>query len=236
MDPELHFFGQMARNQHIEPIFSFFVSKDDAIQSEITFGGNDESRFVGPMHWVPVVAPEQGHWKVWFNKIRVGKESVPFCDDGECSAIVDTGTSALGVPSEVMRTLMWKTAQNLPKHIAPEVDCRSQPGLTISFELAGGFKVELAPEDYMRQGASEVPGKEGSGEESERFCRANLLPMDMPELGKKVFLWGAPILQKYYTSYDSVGERVGIAHVSHQITHTSAKEIDETKPDVQRVV
>jgi hypothetical protein len=237
LDPGLHFFGQMARDQHIDPIFSVFVSKDDAIQSEIIFGGSDESRFVGPMHWVPVFAPEQGFWKVWFHNIRVGNESVPFCDDGGCSAIVDTGTSALGVPSEVMGTLVWKSAQNIPKHSASEIDCRKSPGPTISFEMAGGFTVELAPEDYMRPGPSEVPGSGGTGEESALFCRANLLPMDMPELGKKVFLWGAPILQKYYTSYDSVGERVGIAPVSHQRVHTAAKRTDENnEPDAQRVV
>jgi hypothetical protein len=212
LDPEFHFFGQMARNMQIEPTFSVFVSKNDAVPSEITFGGSDTHRFEGSMHWVPVYLPEQGFWKVWIKAVRVNNESLALCDDGQCSAIVDTGTSALGVPRESMETLMWKTAQSVPKHGTNDLDCRTRPGSSIVFEISGGFTVELGAEDYMRPVPSDVPSTSGN-EGTQRFCRANLLPLDMPTLGKKVFLWGAPVLQKYYTSYDSGGERVGFAQV-----------------------
>jgi len=215
LDPEFHFFGQMARDMQIKPIFSVFVSKSEDIPSEITFGGSDTEKFTGPMHWVPVIAPEHGHWKVLIRNIRVGNESMDFCDDGECSAIVDTGTSALGVPSESMESLMWKTAQQVPKEIATDdFDCRSwKHGPPIIFEIEGGFTVQLGAEDYMRPMYSEVASADAHPGEPQRYCRASLLPLDMPSLGKKVFLWGAPILQKYYTSYDSNAEQVGFAPV-----------------------
>lgn len=46
-------------------------------------------------------------------------------------------------------------------------------------------------------------------------CRASLLPIEMPHLGPKVFVWGEPVLKKYYTTYDLEGERVGFAKAVH---------------------
>merc|ERR1719356_1028389 len=47
LDPEYHFFGQLARRMQIAPIFSFFLSTSEDVRSEIAFGGHDPKRMVG---------------------------------------------------------------------------------------------------------------------------------------------------------------------------------------------
>jgi len=219
LDPEFHFFGQMARNNHIEPVFSFFLSKYDEIPSEITFGGHDAKRMSGPLHWVPVASPEQGYWRVLILGIRIGNESIPFCDDGSCSAIVDTGTSLLGVPPASLDTLLWKTAREAPEGVGRDFDCRSVPGPPIIFDVAGGYEVHVEADGYTRRAPTEVPDE--TGLKAQSACRASLLPIEMPTLGKNVFIWGAPVLKRHYTSYDSAKQLVGFAPAVQKRPSTS---------------
>jgi len=231
LDPEFHFFGQMAKRQQIAPIFSFFMSRTDAVKSEITFGGYDAKRTASPLVYVPVDSPKQGYWRVKIHGVRVGDQRVPICDDGACTAIVDTGTSLLGVPTDAFETLLSLTARRLSaemlvaaeyKSAAQEdymqgegVDCRRVPGPPLTFEM-GDFEVTLNAEDYSRPVPTQMKGfLKDDPNATAPVCRATLLPVNMPTLGKLVFIWGEPILRKYYTSYDLDGERIGFATAAH---------------------
>merc|ERR1719379_578259 len=118
----------------IEPLFGFFLSANDDVDSEITVGRVDHRRFEGDLRWVPVVEPERGYWRVAIRRIRIGDGVLDLCEDGSCSAIVDTGTSALGVPAEAAQEFLYKTSRGLPAPAAAasaadtEADCREVPG------------------------------------------------------------------------------------------------------------
>jgi len=206
LEPEFHFFSQMTKDARMAPVFSVFLSKSEEVASEITFGGHRTERLAGLLQWVPVASPEQGYWRVPIRSIRVGDEPIPFCDDGTCTAIVDTGTSMLGVPTGLMQTLLWSTAREVPTPF--DSNCRNVAGPPLFFDVLDGFSVQLEAEDYSRPTPNAVPGENNV---THLVCRASLLPIEMPALGKKVFLWGEPVLQKYYTSYDSKWQRVGFA-------------------------
>eukprot|EP00401_Gymnodinium_catenatum_P042467 CAMPEP_0117499194 /NCGR_PEP_ID=MMETSP0784-20121206/22115_1 /TAXON_ID=39447 /ORGANISM="" /LENGTH=425 /DNA_ID=CAMNT_0005294325 /DNA_START=79 /DNA_END=1356 /DNA_ORIENTATION=+ len=223
LDPEFHFFGMLAKKRQIEPIFSFFLSKNDDVRSEIAFGGHDEKRMLGELRYVPVANPEQGYWRVRINSVRVGNQSVPECDNGACTAIVDTGTSLLGVPTETAKLLTELTARVVGEGPASDADdlveapedgpdCTQEPGPPVIFDM-GDFVVQLDAVDYSRPTASQVR-LDGSNI-SHTVCRASLLPVDMPPLGKLVFIWGEPVLSKYYTSYDHARKRIGFAPAAH---------------------
>mmetsp|Transcript_20520 Transcript_20520/g.44807 ORF Transcript_20520/g.44807 Transcript_20520/m.44807 type:complete len:413 (-) Transcript_20520:67-1305(-) len=208
LDPEFHFFGQMTGSKPMLPIFSVFLSKVEEVSSQIAFGGYIEERMAGPLQWVKVAEPEQGYWRLRIRGIRIGNQTVPQCDDGMCSAILDTGTSLLGVPGETMQTILWLTAREIQQR-AEGVDCRDVAGPPLIFDLEDGLSIQLEADDYSRPAASEIFSNITN--ETHTICRSSLLPVDMPSIGKKVFIWGEPILRKYYTAYNAIDQKIGFA-------------------------
>jgi len=211
--PEYHFFGQMLRSGKVDPIFSYYLSRKGS--NEITFGGVSSARMAGPMTWIPVHQPELGFWALKVVSVRIGNVTEPFCDDGECTAILDTGTSNLGVPNTLNKDWILKTARSTPLGVSGEkLDCQTVPGPTITFEFVDGFTFDIDSEDYYRPKLSyiQTPGDDDGPGFSREICRASLMPLPpMPELGEKPFIWGEPVLQKFYTSYDTFNQKIGIA-------------------------
>lgn len=200
-----------------QPRFGVFLAGEAATSSagEITFGGHDEERVHSPFSWASVVNPDDGYWQVQVVAVRVGNTTLGLCADGSCRAILDTGTSLLGVPGAA--------AKELHRHLAREVDasgigegqeldCREEPGLPIIFELAhaGGdqrFDLELSAADYSRPAAMAVKAE---GKATRSICRASLMPVSLGD-GSNTFLFGEPFLRRYYTTYDWGARKVGFA-------------------------
>lgn len=213
LDPHFSFFGQMA-SQHpqMEPRFSVFLSRSGE-ENFLSFGGYEERLAEGPISWAPVAMASLGYWQVQIKSVRIGDYSLPECEDGSCRAIVDTGTSLLGVPKQAARALHRSLARPVPEDLQgdgqSDIDCRRLPGLSIDFDL-GDTKISLLPEDYSRPVPFNMTVP--STNKSRLFCRSLLLPVDMAEpLGPKVFIWGEPVLKRYYTVYDLAEKRVGFA-------------------------
>jgi len=59
-----------------------------------------------------------------------------------------------------------------------------------------------------------VPSKTGGP--AAVVCRASLLPVQMPTLGPKVFIWGEPVLRRYYTVYHAGRKEIGFAVAKQQ--------------------
>jgi len=119
-------------------------------------------------------------------------------------------------------------------------DCFGATGPLLEFDLEGGVTVSLGPGEYARATVAfdEYEGEEEgeqSGEtaeageqkeaapkapeepaEDEPKCQPVLLPLSLPEpLGPKLFIWGEPVLRKYYTVYDSKNLRIGFGIANH---------------------
>mmetsp|Transcript_31955 Transcript_31955/g.84504 ORF Transcript_31955/g.84504 Transcript_31955/m.84504 type:complete len:490 (-) Transcript_31955:58-1527(-) len=210
VDPEFSFFGQMAKLNNLQnALFGYFLSRSDSVASEISFGGHDERRISSELAWTPVHQPELGFWQVKVKRVSVAGEALPLCEDGECVAIADTGTSLLGAPRQVSQRLHWLLARKVPENPS-EIDCRTFPGPDLVFELEGGVTITLGPEDYSRATAMRVLQKANNN--SQVICRASLLPVDDGEvLGPKAWILGEPVLRKYYTAYDWTNRRIGFA-------------------------
>jgi len=210
LSPEFHLFSQLVGKHSLDSIFGVYLAKPGMPGSEITFGGHNEGRTQNPISWVPL-SGGQGYWQVQIFAVRACEKELPLCQDGKCVAIVDTGTSILGVPRQGLQSLLAATARSLPESAneAEEQDCRQVPGTTLTFELANGVSLALGPEDYSRPAPSQV--KSSVTGQSLAICRASMLPVEMDAVGTKVFLFGEPILQKYYTAFDSESLRVGFA-------------------------
>jgi hypothetical protein len=211
LEPEFSFFGQMTTNG-MQPRFGVFLSKSDSVPSEISFGGHDTRRTGSELKWAPVSRPELGYWQLKVGRIWVGDQPISLCEDGDCVAIADTGTSLLGAPRQITEHLHWLLArkvEDIDSRPGGQVDCRTFPGPDIVFEL-GEVNVTVGAEEYSRPAGLRVITN--ATNETQFICRASLLPVDeMPSLGPKVWILGEPVLSKYYTAYDWEQQKVGFA-------------------------
>merc|ERR1719323_633028 len=213
--PQFNLLGQlMAATRTLKPVFSVFLARTDEGQSAISFGGYDESWAASEIRWTPVAMPQLGYWQVEIKSVWIGDEALDDCADGTCRAILDTGTSLLGVPKASSRNMQRLLARPVPRESVADralMDCRDVPGKEIRFELSSGAVVALVPEDYTRPKPINMSSPDAT-EGWDLFCRSLLLPVDLQEpLSPKTFMWGEPMLRKYLTLYDWAGARVGIA-------------------------
>jgi len=217
------FLEQMV-SQHpkMRPHFAVFLSRTDGGESSITFGGHDERLAASPLEWAPVVLQELGYWTVQLTAVRIGETVLEDCTDGSCRAILDTGTSMLGVPRPAARAMHKLLARPAPEgEAAQSLDCRGVPGQAITFEVAGGPAISLKEEDYSRPTPFNVSTASG---QSRLVCRSLLLPVDMQApLGPRVFIWGEPVLRRYYTVYDLAQKRVGFSLAGQAQTKASSE-------------
>ncbi|CAE6914402.1 Ctse [Symbiodinium natans] len=212
LSPEFSFFGQMlAQNPGMEPRFSVFLAQNEGVDSMISFGGHEERFANSDIQWAPVAMTELGYWQVEIKSIKVGNQVLEECEDGSCRAILDTGTSLLGVPRQAVRAMHRMLARPVAEDTSSQagIDCRRLPGAKLEFQLAEAA-VSLLPEDYSRPSPFNmtIPNQD----KWRLFCRSLLLPVDMAApLGPKVFIWGEPMLRRYYTVYDLANKRIGFA-------------------------
>eukprot|EP00438_Fugacium_kawagutii_P003379 Skav231011 [mRNA] locus=scaffold1196:76227:77874:+ [translate_table: standard] len=215
VDSRFSFFEQMVGGGGtggiVVPQFGYFISERDDVASEICFGGHDARHMRSPLQWVPVHDPQKGFWQVKVLRVTVNGEDFPFCADGSCVAMADTGTSLIGAPRAAATSLHRLLARKVPagSDSMDDIDCREVDGPELQFELEGGVLVSLGGREYSRAAAMKVINKQ---QEVQHVCRATLLPVDpSPTLGEKTFILGQPLLQKYYTVYDWEQQRVGFA-------------------------
>jgi hypothetical protein len=223
-------------------IFSIFLAAHEGEESDITFGGFHRDRLLPPREssivdadgiaWSNVYDPALGYWQINVFGITVDGHKSDFCTvESPCSAIVDTGTSLLGVPGpllgELLETLTYTST-------LPGGACDG-PGPALEIDL-GNFTVLLEPKDFARRehieelnamsldlgaGAS-VPTKSSAEEDEEvevhkNRCIPMLMEMNLPEpLRPKTLILGEPVLQRYYAVFDA-GDvpRVGFGEVMH---------------------
>mmetsp|Transcript_57271 Transcript_57271/g.153326 ORF Transcript_57271/g.153326 Transcript_57271/m.153326 type:complete len:640 (-) Transcript_57271:171-2090(-) len=209
-------------------VFSVFLAQHKHENSEISLGGYLSERLDGAVAWNTVVRPELGHWMLRIKAITVDGQAMSFCKEG-CRAVVDTGTSLLSVPTKAFPEIY----EMLRHEADPSLECKgSGPKLRIELE---NFTVVLEPKDYS-QSQSSLPGtaakqatsrssaprprfdRNGSLVPEPEICKPMLMTMDLPEpVGPKLFVFGEPVLRKYYTVYDAseTQPRVGFALARH---------------------
>merc|ERR1719487_1157950 len=88
-----------------KPIFSVFLSDSDEETSEITFGEIKQDHMAGDLFWVDVTG-DTGYWEVRIEDITFDNVPQKLCQD--CKVAVDTGTSQLAGPSDLMASLRQK--------------------------------------------------------------------------------------------------------------------------------
>jgi len=228
--PQFNFLDVMAKRlnskQGSSPqTFSVFLADSDAEVSEISFGGWKQEHLQNSLAWNSVLEPEVGHWMLQIKELRVGGEKLKFCEDGQCRAVVDTGTSLLAVPTGVFPELY-----ELLRHNSHRSEVCGVPGVGPELDLQlENFTVTLGPRDFSRaerrpihyeqpwQQVLHKPAFDPNARiAKDVVCKPLLMSMDLPApLGPKLFILGEPALRKYVSVYDAKEKRVGFAKALH---------------------
>jgi hypothetical protein len=204
-----------------ERMFAVFLAKSNEEQSEITFGGwrDEHIKDGSQLSFCEARDPQDGYWQVDVFGIKANGKQLDFCTHG-CRAIVDTGTSLLGVPS-----LLGPQLVDLLRHRAsgPGGTCTGA-GPRLEIDL-GNFTVFLDPADYARPEFVDRVGSSEGSEANERIlgenefsdsCVPMVMHIDLPEpLHPRTLILGEPVLQRFYTLFDASSHRVGFAEARH---------------------
>jgi hypothetical protein len=178
------------KNSLRQSVFSVFLSDLDAEKSEVTFGEAKKDHLASDLFWVKV-ARESGYWEVQIEDITINDKLQDLCPS--CYVAVDTGTSELAGPSDVVDKLAQK--------LNVLVDCSNYEKLPKLGFVIGGHILNLEPSDYV--------DKDGSQ------CGVSLMSLDVPPPKGPLFVFGIPFLQKFYTVYDETNRQIGFGVAKH---------------------
>jgi len=172
--------------------FSFYLSKvaGDG-KSAMLLGGSDPTYYQGDLKYVPLA--NETYWLIPFDDVSVGGKKQNICPPLGCRAAVDTGTSLIAGPAEIIAPIieMAKVKQ----------DCSNIDQLPdITFTIN---KVDyvLKPKDYVIKvtllGQTE--------------CITGFTPLALPPQLKNLYILGDVFISTYYTEFDRENLRVGFA-------------------------
>merc|ERR1719408_1065942 len=173
-------------------VFSVFFGAKDPEESEISFEEFKRERMASDIFYAPVSTP--GYWQVAMEDVAIGNQRQGLCSGtGGCQVAVDTGTSLLAGPTDIINTIIDRL------NVAD--DCANWGKLPNLGFVVQGRALNLRPEDYV--------------DKSSDGCSVALMTLDIPPPKGPLFIFGDPFLRKYYTVYDRDLLRVGFALAKH---------------------
>jgi len=178
--------GQLPNGQ-----VSFYLTDDG--DSEVTFGGYKSEYLASDIVWAPV--KHESYWQVAIDDITFNNEPRQLCGgSGGCQVAVDTGTSMLAGPSDLV--------DKLSSMVNAKSDCSNFDSLPkLGFQI-GNKVLNLKPDDYMDKSASD--------------CSFSLMALDVPPPKGPLFIFGDPFLRRFVTIFDrTTPPRVGFAVAKH---------------------
>lgn len=189
--PDFSIMDHLVTNKALKrDLFSVFLSDSDIEESEITFGDIKQDRMASDMFWEPV-SKNTGYWQVQIKDIAIDNKMQNLCND--CQVAVDTGTSQLAGPTDVIN--------ELSKRLDVKGDCSNYNKLPNLGFVMGENIMNLQPQDYVDKGSD--------------GCEVSLMPLDVPPPNGPLFIFGDPFLRKYYTAYDRQSNQIGFATARH---------------------
>lgn len=189
-------------SQRSLPSNKFSVYLTDEGGSEISFGGYKRSQAASDVFWAPVT--RQSYWQIGIDDVTFNNEKTGLCSS--CQVAVDTGTSLLAGPSDVVEQLGAKL--NLKD------DCSNFHTLPLLGFAVGDKVLNLMPDDYIDRASG--------------TCSLSLMTLDVPPPKGPLFIFGDPFLRRFLTVYDRDGPRVGFAVAEHKDSRDLASKLIAT--------
>jgi len=194
---DLYAGGQLPGGQ-----ISFYLT--DGGDSEVTFGGYKSEYLASDIVWARVDV--ESYWQVSIDDITFDNQPKKLCGGG-CNVAVDTGTSMLAGPSDLV--------DKLTHMLGAKEDCSNFNSLPkLGFQI-GEKVLNLKPDDYMDSSGSD--------------CSLSFMALDVPPPKGPLFIFGDPFLRRFVTIFDKAGagsgSRVGFAVAKHSDDNTPPNEL-----------
>ncbi|KAM4618471.1 gastricsin-like [Polymixia lowei] len=180
-------------------IFSFYLSRGGQQGSELSFGGVDNTKYQGQINWTPVTS--ETYWQIGVQGFQINGQETGWCSQG-CQSIVDTGTSMLTAPQQVLGSIMQAIGAQRSQYGMYMVNCNQMYNLpTLTFVISG-VSFPLPPSAYIIQ----------HYQNGYQFCTVGITPTYLPSRdGRPLWIFGDVFLREYYSVYDRTNNRVGFA-------------------------
>jgi len=178
--------------QHSLASNRFSVYLTDKGGSAITFGGYRKEKAATEPVWVPV--SHESYWQIRIEDMMFDNRKTGLCPD--CQVAVDTGTSLLAGPSDVV--------EQLNSRLGLKEDCSNFDSLPLLGFAIGDKVLNLRPDDYIDR------------DDSQGTCSISLMSLDVPPPKGPLFIFGDPFLRRFLTVYDRDGPKVGFAVAKHE--------------------
>lgn len=178
------------------PQFAFYLGNSRTDFGELTLGGYDSKKYTGDIAWVDLISPT--YWEIKLGGFNV--DGVSYVGSEGTKAIVDSGTSLLTAPSEVVAQVAKKIGAK--SVIAGEymVACNYDTLPNFDF-VVNGITYTLTPTDYL------IPDGD--------ICVLGMMGLDIPAPTGPLWIMGDIFMRKYYTIFDYGNKRVGFATANH---------------------
>ncbi|KAM7226419.1 LOW QUALITY PROTEIN: hypothetical protein CapIbe_022564 [Capra ibex] len=174
-----------------EPVFAFYLSKDDREGSVVMFGGVDHRYHEGELNWVPLI--EAADWVVHMDRITM-RRNVVACSDG-CEAVVDTGTSAIEGPEKLEK--IQKLIGARPRRSKYYVSCSAVNTLPSIIFTINGINYP-------------VPGRAYILKDFRGHCFTAFLENKVSS-SRETWILGDVFLRVYFSVFDRGNDRIGLA-------------------------
>jgi len=119
----------------------------DGLDSELTFGYYDKSKYSGDMVWHPIL--HKLMFGIQLDDIKVNGKPMGICgnkDQATCLITVDSGTSEMTMPSWAVKQVMGK----MPLKTSP-MRCNSQADFGELTFVINGFEYTLPNDDWIEK-------------------------------------------------------------------------------------
>lgn len=173
-------------------LISVRLGKQSGSLGAMHFGEIPKEEYVGDMLWVP--RSDDDYWEIQITGFTVNGVDPGICNymrarNGKCIAVIDSGTSVIALPKNLVKELHDEL--NLKE------DCSNAERMPRLGIRVNGRDLTLDPSDYVVY--------------DEGRCTLALMPLDVPAPKGPLIVLGATFMRKYFTVLDVENARIGFA-------------------------
>ena len=189
----------MRQKKLIKNVFSFYLTENEAEQSELLFGAIDHEKYTDHLKCHQV--RDKLFWSLKLDDIKLNGVSLGLCDHKQCLVTPDSGTSYSTMPSWAMR--------DAEKMLPLKNNC-------INDHSFGTMQYTIDGVDYNIPSSHFMERFENSDGQS--TCEFTITELDIKQYGQEnLFILGDQFMQLYYTVFDRDDDVVCFAPAKHEI-------------------
>jgi len=176
-------------------MFAFWLARNTTgmMGGQLTLGGYDKTLFRGDLKYVPLT--EKNYWQIHMDAVNFMYRNL--CGERGCKAIVDSGTSMITGPSNLVNMINGQLGCIISGGECSWLHCPEYSTLPNLEFVLNNYSFVLTPQEYIM--------------ETGGACISCLMAMDIAEPIGPLWILGDRFMEKFYTVFDYENSRVGFA-------------------------